>query len=229
LAETLGVHEEGWTRLIEGGAFLPWLSRECLVNESWTHTLAEWAHLAGNRAPAELAEWLATQGLALQQDVVVKSGTMLALEAGQPVLRSGIVTSAVGFTPPSAKDVLKDVAGLDMQLAGLSQSMSVDTPKAAAAKAETDEAMAKKNAAETQVAELTATLNKLITKLNEAEATKAAAEATVERGLAKASLANRLTNALADENVRWAASIETLTAEQEMLIGDVLLASSFIS
>jgi len=79
--------------------------------------------------------------------------------------------------------------------------------KAAAAKAETDEAMAKKNAAETQVAELTATLNKLITKLNEAEATKAAAEATVERGLAKASLANRLTNALADENVRWAASI----------------------
>lgn len=101
--------------------------------------------------------------------------------------------------------------------------------KAAAAKAETDEAMAKKAAAEEQVATLTAQLNILMAKFAEAEATKAAAEATVERGKAKADLANRLTNALADENVRWAAAIEQLTAEQEMLIGDVLLASSFIS
>ena len=101
--------------------------------------------------------------------------------------------------------------------------------KAAAAKAETDEAMAKKAGAETTVAELTTQLNGLQRKFAEAEATKAAAEATVERGLAKASLANRLTNALADENVRWAASIETLTAEQDMLVGDVLLAAAFIS
>jgi len=101
--------------------------------------------------------------------------------------------------------------------------------KAAAAAAEAAEATAKKDAAEKLVAELTAQLNELQKKLAAAEADKAAAEQVVAKGKAKADLANRLTNALADENVRWAASIEQLTAEQEMLVGDVLIASSFIS
>ncbi len=101
--------------------------------------------------------------------------------------------------------------------------------KAAAAKAEADEANGKKEAAEILVAQLTKTLNELQAKYAAAAGEKAAAEAVVSKGKAKADLANRLTNALADENVRWAASIETLTKEQEMLIGDVLLASCFIS
>jgi dynein heavy chain len=101
--------------------------------------------------------------------------------------------------------------------------------RAAAAAAEAAEAQAKREAAELQVAELTAQLNILKAKLAEAEGQKAAAEAVVAKGKAKADLANRLTNALADENVRWAASIETLTAEQDMLVGDTLLAAAFIS
>jgi hypothetical protein len=106
-----------------------------LLSDYWTERNGRlFLLLQGNLKTPRLAEWLATQGVTLLQDVVVKSGTMLALQEGQPVLRSGIVTSAVGFTPPSAKGVLKDVAGLDMQLAGLTQSMSLDASKATAAK-----------------------------------------------------------------------------------------------
>ena len=101
--------------------------------------------------------------------------------------------------------------------------------KAAAAAKEAEEAEAKKSAAETLVAELTLKLNELKAKLAAAEADKAAAEEVVRKGKEKADLANRLTNALADENVRWAASIERLNAEQEMLVGDTLLSASFIS
>ena len=80
-----------------------------------------------------------------------------------------------------------------------------------------------------QVANLQAQLDALNIKYNEANAEKAGAIAEVERGQAKLELANRLTNALADENVRWAAGIVQLDAEKELLVGDVLLASAFIS
>jgi ABC-type uncharacterized transport system involved in gliding motility auxiliary subunit len=106
-----------------------------LLGDYWTERNGRlFLLLQGNTKTPRLAQWLATLGLSLQQDVVVKSGTMLVLQAGQPTLRSGIVTTAVGFTPPSAKSVLKDIAGLDMQMAGLTQSMSVDPAKAGAAK-----------------------------------------------------------------------------------------------
>jgi hypothetical protein len=88
----------------------------------------------GNIPLPRLGQWLAMQGLDLQDDVVVKSGTMLVLQAGQPALRSGIVTNAVGFTPPNAKDVLKDIAGLDMELTGLTRSLKVDSARATTAK-----------------------------------------------------------------------------------------------
>ena len=101
--------------------------------------------------------------------------------------------------------------------------------KAAAAAKEAEEAEAKKSAAETLVAELNVTLTELRAKLAAAEADKAAAEEVVRKGKEKADLANRLTNALADENVRWGIAIEQLTAEQEMLVGDTLISASFIS
>lgn len=80
-----------------------------------------------------------------------------------------------------------------------------------------------------QVATLQAELDKLTVNLNAANAEKAAAIAEVEQGQSKLELANRLTSALADENVRWAEGITTLEAEQGLLVGDVLLAASFIS
>jgi len=86
--------------------------------------------VGGNLKVPRLADWLATSGVALQQDVVVKNGTMLVLQGGQPTLRTGIVTNAVGFTPPNAKTVLKDAAGFDLQLAGLTQSLAINPQKA---------------------------------------------------------------------------------------------------
>jgi ABC-type uncharacterized transport system len=88
---------------------------------------------ASTKTP-KIAAWLASLGVSLQQDVVVKSGTMLVLQGGQPTIRNGIITNAVGFTPPSTKNVLKDAAGFDMQFAGLTQSLTVDSAKAAGEK-----------------------------------------------------------------------------------------------
>jgi len=80
-----------------------------------------------------------------------------------------------------------------------------------------------------KVADLQATLDKLTKELAEADAAKAAAIKEVEDGQSRLDLANRLTAALADENVRWAENIESMTADKELLVGDVLLASAFIS
>jgi dynein heavy chain, axonemal len=80
-----------------------------------------------------------------------------------------------------------------------------------------------------RVAELQAKLDKLQTEFDAASKEKAEAQAAVDRGQKKLDLANRLTTALADENVRWAEGVELLKAERELLTGDVLLASAFIS
>jgi len=80
-----------------------------------------------------------------------------------------------------------------------------------------------------QVATLQAQLDELTVKLNDANREKAAAIAEVEQGQNKLELANRLTTALADENVRWAEGIDSLEAEKGLLVGDVLLAACFIS
>jgi len=92
-----------------------------------------------------------------------------------------------------------------------------------------EEANARLDAVNQKVAGLQATLDKLTTELNAANAEKDSAVAAVEAGQQKLDLANRLTSALADENVRWAEGIEQLTADKELLVGDVLLASAFIS
>ena len=79
------------------------------------------------------------------------------------------------------------------------------------------------------MAELEEKLAKLTSELNAANAEKQEALDTVERGQRKLDLAQRLTNALASENVRWADNIVTMEADKELLTGDVLLASAFIS
>lgn len=79
------------------------------------------------------------------------------------------------------------------------------------------------------MARLQADLDILTTKFNAANAEKNEAIAAVEKGQTRLDLANRLTAALADENIRWAANVEQLTGEKSLLTGDVLLASAFIS
>ena len=84
-----------------------------------------------------LAEWLSSFGVTPLQDVVMRTGTMLAVERGQPTLKTGMVTTAVGIVPAQAKGILKEIAGIDMQLSGLSQSIGVDPAKAGAAHVQT--------------------------------------------------------------------------------------------
>jgi dynein heavy chain len=80
-----------------------------------------------------------------------------------------------------------------------------------------------------QVAELQAQLDELTEEYNKADADKKEAVDTAERGKLKLELAQRLTVALGSEEVRWAAGIESLQADGELLIGDVLLSAAFIS
>merc|ERR1711871_1315183 len=79
------------------------------------------------------------------------------------------------------------------------------------------------------VEELSANLARLEAELAEANATKQAAADAVAKGTAKLDLAQRLVNALASENVRWAENVVKLQQDEELLVGDVLLASAFIS
>lgn len=80
-----------------------------------------------------------------------------------------------------------------------------------------------------QVTELEAKLAKLTAELNAANKEKQEALDSVEKRQRKLDLAQRLTNALASENVRWAENILTMEADRELLTGDVLLASAFVS
>jgi dynein heavy chain, axonemal len=79
------------------------------------------------------------------------------------------------------------------------------------------------------VADLTARLKKLTDAYDEANRKKQAAIDEVELGQRRLDLAQRLTGALGSEKVRWAENVVELKARAEFLIGDVLLACSFIS
>ena len=80
-----------------------------------------------------------------------------------------------------------------------------------------------------RVAELTTRLNKLRAEFDSANAEKQEAIDTVERGKMKLDLAQRLTTALASENVRWAENVVKLKADEKLLTGDVLVASAFLT
>ena len=91
-----------------------------------------------------------------------------------------------------------------------------------AANAELAEVMEKVRILEEKLAKLTA-------ELNQANAEKQEAMDAVEKGQKKLDLAQRLTNALASENVRWGENIVIMESDKLLLTGDVLLASAFIS
>merc|ERR1711871_1043428 len=98
------------------------------------------------------------------------------------------------------------------------------------------EANAQLEAANTKLAEvialvkdLTEKLAVLTAELNEAMSEKASAEAAVAKGMQKLDLAQRLTSALASENERWKESVAQMEIDRNLLTGDVLLASAFIS
>uniref|UniRef100_A0A7S2QUS9 Uncharacterized protein n=1 Tax=Triparma pacifica TaxID=91992 RepID=A0A7S2QUS9_9STRA len=109
--------------------------------------------------------------------------------------------------------------------------VTVEPKRIALAEANEQLANANKRLAEVManVAELEEKLSILTTDLAEADATKKEALDAVAKGESKLNLAQRLTNALASENVRWGINVEILREDAKLLTGDVLLASAFIS
>ncbi|KAL8008331.1 putative AAA+ ATPase domain, dynein heavy chain region D6 P-loop domain, immunoglobulin-like protein [Plasmopara halstedii] len=79
------------------------------------------------------------------------------------------------------------------------------------------------------VAELQAKLDKLLAEAAAADKEKEDAINAVEIGNRKMKLAGTLTNDLSSENDRWGINVLQLQKEKELLVGDVLLASAFIS
>lgn len=79
------------------------------------------------------------------------------------------------------------------------------------------------------VADLQAKLDTLLEEAAAAEKEKEDAVNSVEAGNRKMKLAGTLTNDLSSENVRWGINVVQLQNEKDLLVGDVLLASAFIS
>ena len=98
------------------------------------------------------------------------------------------------------------------------------------------EANQKLEAANTQLASVRAHVASLEAKLAELNAQFEAATqekneaiASAEKTQRKADMATRLVNGLADENVRWTESVKSFDQQEAQFVGDVLVASAFVS
>ncbi|CAM9114065.1 unnamed protein product, partial [Sphacelaria rigidula] len=80
-----------------------------------------------------------------------------------------------------------------------------------------------------RLAQLEATLAALNAEYEKAEGEKLDAQNTYERGKSKIELARRLVSSLGGETERWAKGVSTLANEKDVLVGDVLVASAFLS
>lgn len=79
------------------------------------------------------------------------------------------------------------------------------------------------------VEKLTNELNILQAEFQKAMDEKNAAEAEAARCANRLNLAQRLVNALGSESVRWSQAIIDLGEQIQVIIGDVLMASAFVS
>jgi dynein heavy chain len=98
-----------------------------------------------------------------------------------------------------------------------------------AANEQLDAANVQLQAVQAIVAELQEKLDALTLEFNAAEATRLEAQTIADKGKKKLDLANRLTKALGSEELRWKDGIGRMTIERELLVGDCLLASAFVS
>ena len=79
------------------------------------------------------------------------------------------------------------------------------------------------------VAQLEARLAELSQQFEEATADKNEAIAQAEKTQTRANMADRLVNGLADEKVRWTRAVESFGLQESQFVGDVMLASAFVS
>jgi dynein heavy chain len=109
--------------------------------------------------------------------------------------------------------------------------VSVEPKKLAVAKAQQElaDANEKKARVDAEVAELNAMLKVLMDAFNKAMNEKETAIAESLKCEKKLSMAQRLVSALGSEQERWSQSIIDMTELLKVIIGDVLLASAFVS
>jgi len=109
--------------------------------------------------------------------------------------------------------------------------VTVEPKKQAVAKAQAElaEANEKKRVVDELVAKLNADLQVLLDTYNAAMKEKNDAIAEQERCNRKLDLAQRLVGALGSEQERWSQSIVDIGDLIQVIIGDVLLASAFVS
>ena len=99
----------------------------------------------------------------------------------------------------------------------------------AEANAKLDEANTKLAGVRALVASLEAKLADLNSQFETATQEKNDAIAAAEKTQRKADMATRLVNGLADENVRWTESVKSFDVQEAKYVGDVLVASAFVS
>jgi hypothetical protein len=102
-----------------------------LLSDFWYEKKGRLFVLLGqNSKTPRLNDFLSQQGVTPVGDRVLKTGTVLAPdESGNIGLRSGIMTSPAAVVAPQGKDVIKDLAGIDIQLLGPTQSLAIDQTK----------------------------------------------------------------------------------------------------
>jgi hypothetical protein len=103
-----------------------------LLSDYWTEKKGRLVILLNpmSKTP-RLDDWLASEGVVPQHDRVLKTGTVLQMnDANQPVLRNGIITRASAVFSAGGKSVTKDIAGIDIQLFGATESLKLDDAKA---------------------------------------------------------------------------------------------------
>jgi len=92
-----------------------------------------------------------------------------------------------------------------------------------------DDANTKLAGVRAQVAALEAKLAELNQQFETATQEKNDAIAAADKTQRKAEMAKRLVNGLADENVRWTEAVKSFDVQEAQYVGDVLVASAFVS
>lgn len=103
-----------------------------LVSDFWIEKKGRLFVLLGPTGKtARLDQFLSDEGIEPRNDLVLKTGKVLARdENGGVALRTGILTDPTVVLSPQGKTVTKDLAGVSLQLLGPTQSLNIDPAKA---------------------------------------------------------------------------------------------------
>ncbi len=103
-----------------------------LVTDFWTEKKGRLFVLLGptGKTP-RLDQFLATEGIEPRNDLVLKTGKVLARdESGGVGLKTGIMTDPTAVLTPQGKALSKDLAGVGIQLLGATRSLNIDPTRA---------------------------------------------------------------------------------------------------